>query len=51
MYINAYKAYIISVGGMIMELRVLHYFLTIARKQSFSKAAEELHITQPTFSR
>lgn len=36
---------------MMMELRVLHYFLTVARKQSFSKAAEELHITQPTLSR
>ena len=34
-----------------MEIRVLKYFLTVARKQSFSKAAEELHITQPTLSR
>lgn len=34
-----------------MELRVLHYFLTIAREESISKAAEVLHITQPTLSR
>ncbi len=34
-----------------MELRVLQYFLTIAREQSISGAAEFLHITQPTLSR
>lgn len=34
-----------------MELRVLHYFLAIAREGSFTKAAEQLHITQPTLSR
>ena len=34
-----------------MDLRVLHYFLTVAREQSFTKAAEQLHITQPTLSR
>ena len=33
------------------ELRVLHYFLTVAKEQSFTKAAEQLHITQPTLSR
>ena len=36
---------------IIMELRVLHYFLTIAREQSISGAAEFLHISQPTLSR
>ena len=34
-----------------MDLRVLHYFLTVAKEQSFTKAAEQLHITQPTLSR
>lgn len=34
-----------------MELRVLQYFLAIAREESITKAAEFLHITQPTLSR
>lgn len=34
-----------------MELRVLRYFLTVVKEQSFTKAAEQLHITQPTLSR
>lgn len=34
-----------------MEFRVLEYFLAIARERSFSKAAQQLHITQPTLSR
>lgn len=33
------------------ELRVLQYFLTVAREQNITKAAEALHITQPTLSR
>lgn len=34
-----------------MELRVLKYFLTIADEQNISKAADIIHITQPTLSR
>lgn len=34
-----------------MEIRVLKYFLAIARKGSISGAAEYLHVTQPTLSR
>lgn len=33
-----------------MELRVLQYFLAVAREQSISAAAESLHLTQPTLS-
>jgi DNA-binding transcriptional LysR family regulator len=34
-----------------MEIRVLKYFLTVAREESITKGAEILHITQPTLSR
>lgn len=34
-----------------MELRVLRYFLTVVQEQSITKAAETLHVTQPTLSR
>lgn len=33
-----------------MELRVLQYFLAIAREQSIVHAAESLHLSQPTLS-
>lgn len=34
-----------------MELRVLKYFLAVAREENITKAAELLHITQPTLSK
>ncbi len=34
-----------------MEIRVLQYFLAVVREESITKAADYLHITQPTLSR
>lgn len=34
-----------------MEIRVLKYFLTVAREGNITRASEMLHITQPTLSR
>ena len=34
-----------------MELRVLRYFLMVAREENITKAAHALHVTQPTLSR
>lgn len=35
----------------ILELRVLNYFLAVAREESISGAANALHLSQPTLSR
>ena len=34
-----------------MEIRVLRYFLTVVREENITRAADILHITQPTLSR
>lgn len=34
-----------------MELRVLRYFLAVAKEESITAASETLHVTQPTLSR
>ena len=34
-----------------MEIRVLKYFLAVAREGSITAAANALHLTQPTLTR
>lgn len=34
-----------------MDIRVLNYFLAVAREENITKAAKSLHVTQPTLSR
>ena len=34
-----------------MDIRVLRYFLAVAREENMTKAAEAIHVTQPTLSK
>ena len=34
-----------------MELRTMRYFLAVAREENMTRAAELLHVTQPTLSK
>ena len=34
-----------------MDIRVLNYFLMVAREENITRASQLLHITQPTLSR
>lgn len=43
--------YKVAKGGGPMELRQLRYFIAVAERLSFSKAAEHLHVTVPPLSR
>ena len=46
------KVYRLRKGmGIKMDIRVLRYFLTVAREENITRAAESLHITQPSLSK
>ncbi|MEE0988142.1 MAG: LysR family transcriptional regulator [Kandleria vitulina] len=34
-----------------MEIKNLKYFLAVAREENMSRAAEQLHVSQPTLSK
>ena len=34
-----------------MELRTMRYFLAVAREENMTRAAQLLHVTQPTLSK
>ena len=40
-----------SGGFFMIETRLLQYFLAVAREQNITRAAESLHIAQPTLSK
>lgn len=43
--------YYIIDRGDVMEFRVLKYFLAVAREENMTRAAQQLHVTQPTLSK
>ena len=42
---------IVGITGVIMDLRVLEYFLAAAQEGNITNAAASLHVSQPTVSR
>ena len=44
-------AYVPGWKELMMDVRVLRYFLAIAREESFTGAAEALMMSQPTLSK
>lgn len=49
--LDRYRLKRYNIFGDYMEIRVLQYFLAVAREKSISGAAEALHLSQPTLSR
>ena len=43
--------FIYTKEGYLLDFRVLNYFLTVAQEKTISKAAESLHLSQPTLSK
>ena len=39
------------VRRIFIEIRTLKYFLAVARGENMTRAAEKLHVTQPTLSK
>ena len=46
-----YAFYLYLERVIVLDFRVLNYFLTVAQEKTISKAAESLHLSQPTLSK
>lgn len=42
---------LLKAEGEIVDIRVLRYFLAVAREENITRAAEKLHIAQSTLSK
>ena len=42
--------FILAIEVILMDFRLLEYFLAVAREQNITAAAESLHISQPALS-